>query len=32
MLQLQNGELTPYTKDYQKLIDMYFKELEKRIN
>ncbi|TNE73502.1 hypothetical protein EP331_04240 [bacterium] len=32
LLQLQNGELTPYSKDYQNLIDLYFKELERRIN
>lgn len=32
LLQLQNGELTPFTKDYQKLIDLYFQELEKRVN
>lgn len=32
LLQMQNGELTPFTKDYQKLIDLYFQELEKRVN
>lgn len=32
LMQLQNGELTPFSKEYQDLIDLYFKELERRIN